>query len=444
MLGSARHLAVADFSAVFFRKTMPAITNPGALWDESMKFYPLVGAEPIEGKHEWYWPSGAKVKFAHLDGMKDALLWHGSQVPLFIFDELTEFEEQVFWYMLSRNRSTCGVRPYIMATCNPDADSWVAKLIEWWIDQNEKREDGSPNPGFGLPIPERAGKIRYFARVVDEIIWGDSLEEVATYPEVRTAIIKAAAAAERTFEDQAPFIVKSLTFVPGKLEENKILEKNDPSYRGNLMAQSAVDQARLLDGNWKARVKPGDYFPKNDITVIDELPTDIIRIVRRWDLASSTPNPENKDPDWTYGVKMGKRENGRFVIMHAIGIRKGPGDVDDLIVRVAASDGPTVQIVLPQDPGQAGVYQVNDLVKKLAGFPVKHEKETGPKEVRAKPLSSQWTHHNVDMLRGAWNAHYLSQMEPFPNPKVHDDAPDASSGAFNELNSGRPILEVKW
>jgi hypothetical protein len=31
--------------------------------------------------------------------------------------------------MTSRNRSTCGVRPYIRATCNPDADSWVADFL---------------------------------------------------------------------------------------------------------------------------------------------------------------------------------------------------------------------------------------------------------------------------------------------------------------------------
>ena len=55
--------------------------------------------------------------------------------------------------MLSRNRSTCGVTPYVRATCNPDADSWVAKFIEWWIDQDT-----------GYPIPERSGKLRWFIR----------------------------------------------------------------------------------------------------------------------------------------------------------------------------------------------------------------------------------------------------------------------------------------
>ena len=74
----------------------------------------------------------------------------GAQVPG--FDELTHSTKSQFFYMMSRNRSMCGVRPYIRATCNPDADSWVAEFISWWIDQET-----------GLPIPERAGKVRYLS-----------------------------------------------------------------------------------------------------------------------------------------------------------------------------------------------------------------------------------------------------------------------------------------
>jgi hypothetical protein len=72
--------------------------------------------------------------------------WQGAQIPLICFDELTHFRAHQFFYMVSRNRSTCGVRPYIRATCNPDADSWVANFLAWWID-----------PETGFPIPERAG-----------------------------------------------------------------------------------------------------------------------------------------------------------------------------------------------------------------------------------------------------------------------------------------------
>ena len=44
ILEPVRHVRrVAKFNAVFFRRTTPQITNPGALWDESLNFYPRVG-----------------------------------------------------------------------------------------------------------------------------------------------------------------------------------------------------------------------------------------------------------------------------------------------------------------------------------------------------------------------------------------------------------------
>jgi len=45
---------------------MPQITNPGALWDESLNFYPRLGGTPHLGVREWRWPRASKIKFAHL------------------------------------------------------------------------------------------------------------------------------------------------------------------------------------------------------------------------------------------------------------------------------------------------------------------------------------------------------------------------------------------
>jgi hypothetical protein len=52
ILEPLRHVGrVANFTAVFFRRTMPQITNPGALWDESLNFYPrLDGASPAAAR----------------------------------------------------------------------------------------------------------------------------------------------------------------------------------------------------------------------------------------------------------------------------------------------------------------------------------------------------------------------------------------------------------
>src|SRR6266436_2775610 len=37
---------VPGFTAVFFRRTTPQVTNPGGLWDESLNFYPRLGGNP--------------------------------------------------------------------------------------------------------------------------------------------------------------------------------------------------------------------------------------------------------------------------------------------------------------------------------------------------------------------------------------------------------------
>jgi hypothetical protein len=130
ILEPLRHVGrIANFTAVFFRRTMPQITNPGALWDESLNFYSRLGGAPHLRMREWRWSRGSKIKFSHLQFETTVYDWQGAQITLICFDELTHFSAHQFFYMTSRNRSTCGVRPYIRATCNPDADSWVADFL---------------------------------------------------------------------------------------------------------------------------------------------------------------------------------------------------------------------------------------------------------------------------------------------------------------------------
>jgi len=223
-------LSNPEFKGVIFRRETPQITRPGGLWDESMNIYPLLGATSKENPTlQWQFPNGSLIMFSHLQHEKNILDWQGSQIAFIGFDELTHFTETQFWYMMSRNRSTCGVKPYIRATCNPDPDSFVAKLVDWWIGED------------GFPIQERSGVIRYFARISGELIWGDSKAEVSRI----------------TGQDEN--LIKSFTFIPAKLSDNTILEEKDPGYRANLMALPEVERARLLDGNWKVK-KQGKYF----------------------------------------------------------------------------------------------------------------------------------------------------------------------------------------
>ena len=438
-----------------------------------MALLPLVGAEPKKTpKPTFTFKSGAKVVFDHLERYADCLSYQGSQIVLVAFDELTHFDEDVFWYMFSRIRSDSGVDGYVRATTNPDPDSWVRTFIDWWIGED------------GLAIPERSGKIRWFIRINGECIWGDSRMELLKYQfdgEI-TSVDKTHADTDELFlldekddtkaqtiitpgEEGVLYVItgtkqffrwagteyielnqpKSVTFILSTLQDNKILMRNDPSYLANLKSLPLVEQERLLGGNWNIRPAAGMYYPRNKVTLLDEIPDDVVRWVRAWDLAGTDDkknnNPED-GPAYTAGVLIGKRKNGRYIIADVINQRLNSSDVRNTVLNTAKADkaafGRKYRIRMNQDPGQAGKDQAEQYLKLLSGFSVNIEPESGSKETRAEPLSTQWIglpgseKGNVDVLNAPWTQSYLSQMDGFPDRKFKDMA-DASATGFIEL-----------
>ena len=413
LLEPLRHIATPGFGAVFFRRNTTQIRNEGGLWDESEKLYPVIGGSPKSHTLQWNFPAGTSITMAHLEHDKTVNSYQGSQIPLMCFDELTHFSAKQFWYMLSRNRSMCGVKPYIRATCNPDADSWVAEFIAWWIDQDT-----------GLAIPERSGVIRWFVRIGDTIKWGDSPEDLSEYT----------MAGE---DGQAvPIPPKSVTFVSASLTDNKALMAADPGYMANLMSLTRVDRERLLGGNWKIRPAAGLYFKREWVEVVEAAPAGL-RMVRGWDLAATPENGEN-DPDWTTGTKMGLGSDGTYYVLDHKYDRLSPNGVERMIKNTATHDGAYVQVDLPQDPGQAGKSQVQALSKLLAGFNVRSGTVTGDKVTRFSPFSAQAEAGNVKIIRGSWNERWLSELENFPPESGHDDDADSTAQAFNALAAPKP------
>ena len=400
---------------MLFRKNAVQITNAGALWDASQKLYRLFpGAEPKKTPSlQWVFPSGAKVMFRHLERDEAVFGFQGSEICLLEFDELTHFTEKQFFYMLSRNRSTCGVRPYCRCSTNPDSDSWVAKFIQWWWD-----------PDTGYAIPERSGKIRYMARIAEEIIWGDSPEEV----------IKIAEESGFDMEIKREEI-KSVSFVSSNIYDNQVLLKADPGYMANLKALSIVERERLLYGNWKIKPAAGLFFPRSALPeLLDDVPNDVVRWVRGWDLAA-TDTDEGGDPAYTASVLLGKRKDGSYVIADSTNSRLKAEKVRALVKQCAVSDKAKykrVRIRMSVDPGQAGKEQSQSYLKMLAGFSVSMVKESGTKEARAEPFAAQWQAGNVSVVAGPWTEALLGQYESFPESKFKDMV-DAGSNAFNEL-----------
>jgi predicted phage terminase large subunit-like protein len=406
LLECLKHIDNSRFSAVIFRRQSTQITSPGGLWDASMQLYPLKGATPyLTPRPTMKFPDGGKIVFSHLQYESDVFGWQGAELPLICFDEFTHFTRNMFLYLMSRNRSTCGIKPYMRMTTNPDADSWIADFINWWIDDN------------GFPIPERSGVIRYFTVINDEFVWGDSREELAKHTGLK------------------PELLKSFTFISATIQDNKILLEKDPGYLANLQSLGTVERGRLLDGNWKIKPSSGMYFKRDQAQVVSTVPGKLVKVVRAWDLAATIPTPQNPSPDATAGVLMGLLEDGRHIILNLLHGRWQSSDVRTKVHAAAVSDNTRygkATIRLPQDPGQAGKDQKESYAVFLSGFVVKIERMSGDKITRAEPFSSQWQLGNVLVLEGTWNDILFSELESFPEG-AHDDIVDAGADAFSEL-----------
>ncbi len=390
------------------------IRNPGGLWDTTMQMFAPMGAEARQAFLEWKFPYGATLKMAHLENPDTVYSYQGAQIPLIMFDELTHFEENQFFYLMSRLRSGSGVPGYMRATCNPDPDSFVARLITWWLDAE------------GFPIKERSGVLRWFIRQNDALVWADSREELLN----------------QYGSDQLP---KSLTFIPSLVHDNRILLEKDPAYLSNLHALSRIDRMRLLEGNWHVRATAGTIFRREWFPVVDSIPGGWVQMVRFWDRAATKPNETNKDPDWTRGLKLYRYPNGTYCVGDLKSARDTPGQIEILIRNVAAQDGQAVRIMSQQDPGSAGVAEAEHFIRMLAGYDVRIMTTSKDKLTRAKPVSAQAEAGNILVLRAPWNEAFFSELENFSeNEKEysHDDVVDVLSGAFNEIATGMSICDV--
>lgn len=251
LLEPLRHInTVKGFGWVIFRRTSPQISNEWWLRDTSNTIYPHAWLTPRRTELRRVAKNGNKVKFSHLEHEDDKLSWQGAQIPYIGFDELTHFTETQFWYLVWRNRSTCWVKPYVRATCNPDPDSRVKNLIEYRID-----------PETGFIIKERDGVLRYFIRRNNEMVRGDSVEEVVQKaPHVFWT---------DEMKDINPHdLVLSITFIEWDIYDNKELMRTNPSYLANLLAQDEQTRSQLLEGNRHYRVDDNslwDYAAIGDI-----------------------------------------------------------------------------------------------------------------------------------------------------------------------------------
>ena len=180
----------------------------------------------------------------------------------------------------------------------------------------------------------------------------------------------------------------------------------------------------------------GGMFNAAWFKIADKLPARRTR-VRAWDFAATL------DGDFTVGVLMSRDADGVFYIEDVVRFRGTSLEVEQRVMKTAAQDGRSVQIIIPQDPGSAGKAMSDNFIRKLAGYKVKAVRPNGPKETRAAAFAAQSEGGNVYLVKAHWNQVFTDELSTFPLG-VNDDQVDAASDSFNALLGPRKWAQRDW
>lgn len=213
-------------SGVIFRRTFPDLNRPsGVIHRLSERLTGRPGFSYNAGDHVWTLPTGGRLELAHLARDGDVHKYQGAEYVVLGWDQLEQFTEYQYRYLLHRLRAAGpilhsmrakGLRPRSLATANPGGigHAWVK------------------------------------GRFIDPAPAGRKFRPVATEDEPRP--------------------LRRL-FVPARVDDNPHL---DPSYRDTLSALDPDTRRAMLEGDWD--VYAGQRFRhfRRDVHVIEpeELP----------------------------------------------------------------------------------------------------------------------------------------------------------------------------
>jgi predicted phage terminase large subunit-like protein len=388
------------YHAVIFRRTLAQCKKPGGLWDKSYDIYPYLGGVERVSELKWLFSSGATIQFSHLQRDISYRDWFGTETAFYGFDQLEEFTREQFFNILGCMRTTANCETQIMASMNPDNNSWVRELVDPWIADD------------GYVDLEKNCKEFYFVIEDGLIKWVDK--------SVQNAI--------------------AITYISADIWDNPALLESDPNYLINLQSQAKVDRERFLGikgrgGNWNVKPVAGKIFKYAWFRVIDSVDSvKFEKVCRFWDFAMSLR--ETKDDDYIVGGLMARFKD-EYLVLDVYRTRLPPADVDKLVLKIAAADAAKYRnyfIRWQQDPGSAGVKETYFLRQKLLAYDANGIFTNESKIDRVKPFSRAVEVGLVSFKSGQWNNQTFAELENFPDAK-HDDIVDYLSGGFRFLSS---------
>jgi predicted phage terminase large subunit-like protein len=217
-----------------------------------------------------------------------------------------------------------------------------------------------------------------------------------------------------------------------RVDGEPLWEEKFPSEVLDRLWTALRDYAVAGQQQQRPTAREGGLFKRNWFEIVDTLPEGVTW-VRAWDFAGTKKAMKN-DPDWTVGCKIGIHAlSGVVYIAHVLRDRCDPAGVQKMVKTTAEQDGKDVRIFIPQDPAQAGKFQLHIYTTQVVpGYSLHSEVMTERKTDRADPLAAQAKVGNVKLYRAIWNDTFLDEMTAFPSG-AHDDQVDAAASGYTML-----------
>lgn len=390
LMAALQYVEIPNYKALILRKTFADLDQPEALIDISKQWLASTDAHWNEAKHQWTFPSGAVLKFGHMETVNDRMKYQGAAYHFVGYDELTQFTEEMYTYLFSRMRRR--------------------KDVEIPI-----RMRAAGNPG-GI------GHAWVKARFIDP---PDPVTMTKQQIERR----------------------KNRIFIPSGLVDNPHLDTEE--YSEMMQELDHVTRAQLMNGNWDI-IADGNMFKREwfDNRVIQNVPHDVqfIRKVRYWDLASTDEEKaikEKGDPDYTASVLQALGTDGNIYVLEITQDRLSPAAVERLVKSTATRDGRIgVACYMEQEPGSSGVNTIHTYRKLMLGFNFRGDRPTGSKIERARTASAACENGLVYIVRGALTNDFITELQAFPMGG-HDDMVDAFCAGYLKISESAMIGRAK-
>jgi len=417
ILNMVKFAAKPNSTIICFRRTSTQIRSPGSVWQEaSVIFSQMFPDAKIRSRDlEIYIPSTKSVvKFAHLQHLSDVNNHLGSQYSAVFFDEAVTFDpfESFVLPLMGRMRNAkVDYTPQMFWATNPKFGPGIYDwLKDFYLDEH------------GIPLKEKSNVERYFILKDSKPVWFNSREE-----------------AEKLHGDK----VRSFRSIRAHVTDNVPLMLANPDYIYNLMALPEIKKRIFLDGSWTAREEESGYFKREMVKIVPFPNVLAHKRVRCWDMSAVKPSTASPDPDWTRGVLVSKDRSNVYTVEDIQSLRDRPHEVEKLIYQTAMSDPEGTIVIIPTDPGQAGIAYSNSIKVKLSemGFVCKLVRTNKSKLTRFLPFSAIAEAGLVNFVKSEWLDEAFTELENFNGEKNngHDDICDCLSDAVLVLNQGTEI-----